>query len=434
MIDLLEISAGTTDTQEEKLHKSLLIFACAFMNLAVVLWLAIYWMMGLHFSANVPLGYQLISVISLIHYFKTRRFEVFRFVQLSLFLFAPFVMQWSIGSSITSSGVMLWALLAPIGALVVSGWRESIPWFFAYIVMTVVSGVFDYFLGTGGEGGVPIKTIGVFFALNFAAMSSIIYFLVRYFVVEMDKIKTQLDMQHQLLAEEQKKSERVLLNVLPNSIAQRLKNHQGLIADGHADVTVMFADLVNFTQLTESLSPEQMVSLLNTIFTGFDELSEKYGLEKIKTIGDAYMVVGGLTRNRVDYTCDIADLALEMRKFMTNHPELSRFKLGIDTGIATGPVVAGVIGTKRFIYDLWGDTVNIASRLTDEAVQDVIQVDKTTYNRIKHDYAFDPPATIYIKGKGEMVMYHLIERLDNSPRRSNVMPPGAAPEISASSA
>ena len=432
MINLREISAGTTDTQEEKLRKSLLIFACAFMNLAVVLWLAIYWMMGLHFSANVPLGYQLISVASLIYYFKTRRFEQFRFVQLSLFLFAPFIMQWSIGSSVTSSGVMLWALLAPIGALVVSSWRESIPWFIAYVVMTVISGTFDYFLGSGSDGGMPMKTIGVFFALNFVAMSSIIYFLVRYFVVEMDRIKNQLDQQHQLLAEEQKKSERVLLNVLPSSIAQRLKNHDGLIADGHADVTVMFADLVNFTQLTESLSPEQMVSLLNTIFSSFDELSEKYGLEKIKTIGDAYMVVGGLTRNRTDYTRDIADLALEIRQFVSSHPELSRFKLGIHTGIATGPVVAGVIGTKRFIYDLWGDTVNIASRLTDEAVQDVIQVDKTTYNRIRYDYTFEPPATIYVKGKGEMVMYRLTGRLDHSPRRAAV-PASVAQEIPASS-
>lgn len=414
MTQLPEITAETTSTQEDKLRRDLLIFACAFMNLAVVLWLAIYWAMGLHFSTNIPLGYQLVSLGSLLYYIKTRDFVAFRFIQLGLFLFVPFVMQWSIGSSVTSSGVMLWALLAPIGALVVSGWRDSVPWFIAYIVMTVISGFFDYYLGGGGQSGIPMKTIGFFFALNFAAMSSIMYFLVRHFVVEMDKIKIQLDLQHQLLAEEQKKSERVLLNVLPSSIAQRLKDHQGLIADGYADVTVMFADLVNFTQLTESLSPEQMVSILNTIFSGFDELSEKYGVEKIKTIGDAYMVVGGLNREQSDYTRDIADLALEMREFMSNHPELARFNLGIHTGIATGPVVAGVIGTKRFIYDLWGDTVNIASRLTDEAVQDVIQVDKTTYNRIRYGYAFEPPATINVKGKGEMVMYRLTARLDDA--------------------
>jgi adenylate cyclase len=410
-------------TQENKLHKDLLIFACAFMNLAVVLWLAIYWVMGLHYSTTVPLFYQLISVASLVHYLKTKNFAIFRFVQLSLFLFVPFIMQWSIGSSVTASGVMLWALLAPIGALVVSGWRDSIPWFFAYMVMTVVSGGFDYYLGTGSSNGVAMKTIGFFFALNFAAMSSIIYFLVRHFVVEMDKINVQLDQQHQLLAEEQKRSERVLLNVLPSNIAQRLKDHQGLIADGHADVTVMFADLVNFTQLTESLSPEQMVGLLNTIFSGFDMLCEKYGVEKIKTIGDAYMAVGGLNRDNTNYTSDIANLALEMRDFVTNHPDLARFKLEIHCGIATGPVVAGVIGTKRFIYDLWGDTVNVASRLTDEAVEGVIQVDKVTYNRVRHYYAFEPAATITLKGKGEMVMYRLTAKLDGD-ATSRISPSG----------
>ena len=430
MAKLPVITEETMDTQEDKLHKDLLIFACGFMNLAVALWLALYWMMGLHFPANVPLGYQLISVISLVYYLKTKRFKPFRFVQLSLFLFSPFMMQWSIGSSVTSSGIMLWALLAPIGALVVSGWRESVPWFIAYIIMTAVSGSFDYFLGAEESSGMSMKTIGVFFALNFAAMSAIIYFLVRYFVVEMDKIREQLDQQHQLLAEEQKKSERVLLNVLPSSIAQRLKNHQGLIADGHADVTVMFTDLVNFTQLTESLSPEQMVGLLNTIFTGFDQLCEKYGVEKIKTIGDAYMAVGGLNRDNSNYTNDIADLALEMRDFVTNHPDLSRFKLDIHSGIATGPVVAGVIGTKRFIYDLWGDTVNVASRLTDEAVEGVIQVDRTTYNRIRHDYAFEPPATINVKGKGEMVMYRLSALPIDAARPAKVLPP-AAQEVSA---
>ena len=397
--------------QEEKLHRDLLIFACAFMNLAVVLWLAIYWVMGIHFSANVPLIYQLISVSSLVYYSKSKNFEIFRFIQLSLFLFVPFIMQWSIGSAVTASGVMLWALLAPIGALVAKGWRDSIPWFIAYMVMTVISGGFDFYLGNGDNSGVAMRTIGFFFALNFAAMSSIIYFLVRHFVLAMENIKNQLDQQHQLLAEEQMKSERVLLNVLPSSIANRLKNDQeGLIADGHADVTVMFADLVNFTELTESLSPEQMVGLLNTVFSGFDQMCEKYGLEKIKTIGDAYMAVGGLNRSSTNYTNDIADMALEMRNFVVRHPGLAPFNLNIHCGIATGPVVAGVIGTKRFIYDLWGDTVNVASRLTDEAVEGVIQVDKTTYNRIRYDYVFEPPATITVKGKGEMVMYRLTER------------------------
>jgi len=407
-----EIKPDILDTQEDKLRKSLLIFAAAFMTFGVMFWLAVYWMMGLNYSTNVPLGYQAISVASLVHYMKTRNFKVFRFVQLTLFLFAPFIMQWSIGSSVTSSGVTLWALLAPIGALVVSGWRESIPWFFAYMVLTVVSGFFDFYLGIGMTAGIPINVIGVFFALNFAAMSAILYFLVRYFVIETEKIKSQLDQQHALLAEEQKRSERVLFNVLPSSIAERLKSNEGLIADGYADVTVMFADLVNFTQLTEQMSPEQMVGLLNTVFSGFDELSEKYGLEKIKTIGDAYMVVGGLSRERADYAADVANMALEMNDYVARHPQLAKRNLGVHIGIATGPVVAGVIGTKRFIYDLWGDTVNVASRLIDDAKHGHILTDKHTYNRLRRDYLFEPPSVLNVKGKGEMTCYRMIGRAD----------------------
>jgi len=407
-----EIKPDILDTQEDKLRKSLLIFAAAFMTFGVMFWLAVYWMMGLNYSTNVPLGYQAISVASLVHYMKTRNFKVFRFVQLTLFLFAPFIMQWSIGSSVTSSGVTLWALLAPIGALVVSGWRESIPWFFAYMVLTVVSGFFDFYLGIGMTAGIPLNVIGVFFALNFAAMSAILYFLVRYFVIETEKIKSQLDQQHALLAEEQKRSERVLFNVLPSSIAERLKSNEGLIADGYADVTVMFADLVNFTQLTEQMSPEQMVGLLNTVFSGFDELSEKYGLEKIKTIGDAYMVVGGLSRERADYAADVANMALEMNDYVARHPQLAKRNLGVHIGIATGPVVAGVIGTKRFIYDLWGDTVNVASRLTDDAKHGHILTDKLTYNRLRRDYLFEPPSVLNVKGKGEMTCYRMIGRAD----------------------
>jgi class 3 adenylate cyclase len=433
-IDTQQIDPEILDTQEDKLRKSLLIFAAAFMTFAVMFWLAIYWMMGLNFSSNVPLVYQIISVGSLVYYMKTRNFEVLRFVQLNLFLFAPFVMQWSIGSSITSSGVALWALLAPIGALVVSSWKESVPWFVAYMVLTAVSGFFDFYLGTGSTTGIPLNTIGFFFALNFAAMSAILYFLVRYFVIETEKIKHQLDEQHALLAEEQKKSERVLFNVLPSNIAERLKRSEGLIADGYADVTVMFADLVNFTQLTEQMSPEQMVGLLNTVFSGFDELSEKYGLEKIKTIGDAYMVVGGLTRERPDYAADVVNMGMEMIEFVNKHPLAAKRNLGVHIGIATGPVVAGVIGTKRFIYDLWGDTVNIASRLTDDAKSGYILTDRLTFNRLRHEYLFEPPNVLNVKGKGEMTSYRLTGRVDgkNAAGQNNIyqLPPqGGTPAV-----
>jgi len=407
-----EKAAAAAETQEELLRRSLLIFVSAFMNLAVMLWLAIYWWMGVGFSSNIPLTYQLISVASMVHYLKTRKFAVFRFVQLNLFLFAPFVMQWSIGNSTTSSGVMLWALLAPVAAVVVSGWRESIPWFVAYMVMTALSGFFDYFMSTGVQAGIAMNTIGLFFALNFAAMSALIYFLVRYFVLETEKIKGQLAVQHALLVEEQQKSESLLLNILPAHIAQRLKQNHQQIADGCSDVTVMFADISNFTQLSGLLSPEQVVHVLNTIFSWFDAMTEKYNLDKIKTIGDAYMVVGGLTRDEhYDHVGNVADMALDMGDFLALHPDLARFNIGIHVGIATGPVVAGVIGTKRFSYDLWGDTVNTASRLTNEAAQGEIVVDSNTYNSLRQRYVFAPPESIIVKGKGEMMAYRLTGKI-----------------------
>ncbi len=408
------ISAETLDKQEEQLKRNLLIFASSFMTFAVSVWLAIYWMLGSRFSSNVPLAYQAISVASLLYYHRTRNFVLFRFIQLCLFLFAPFIMQWSMGSSVTSSGAMLWALLAPLGAVVAVGWRESIPWFIAYIMLTVVSGFFDYFLGAGLYTGIPLKTIGVFFALNFAAMSSIIYFLLRYYVLATEKTQSKLNLQHKQLVEEQEKSEQLLCNVLPKHIAQRLKSKPGLIADGYADVTVMFADIVNFTQLTEEMSPEQMVGLLNTVFSWLDSFSEKYGLEKIKTIGDSYMVVGGLIRDNRDYVRNMAEMALEIRELVASHPELVKHNLSVHIGIATGPVVAGVIGIKRIIYDLWGDTVNIASRLTDEATGGHIQVDKTTYNRLRKYYEFDPPGITHLKGKGEVATYRLIGKIQNT--------------------
>jgi len=396
-----------SDTKETKLKKDLLILTCGLMNIGVVGWLGIYWSMGIQFSTTVPLGYQVISVTSLAIFLITRNFNFFRIIQLSLFLFAPFIMQWSIGSYVTSSGVALWAFLSPLGAMFLYGYRESIPWFTAYIILNALSGFFDYYLMTGIQSGVPLKTIAVFFSLNFVVVSTIIFLLVRFFVQEQENIKKHLDEEHSLLLLEQQKSERLLLNMLPVHITKRLKQNSATIADGHADITVAFADIINFTRLTEEMSPQQMVVLLNGVFSSFDSLVEKYDLEKIKTIGDAYMAAGGLVNVHSDYVSAMADMTLEMIELITVKPEFRKYNLGIHIGISTGPLVGGVIGTKRLVYDLWGDTVNVASRLSTYSVSGKIQVDTTTYNRLRNRYQFDGPHKITVKGKGELTMYWL---------------------------
>ena len=220
------------------------------------------------------------------------------------------------------------------------------------------------------------------------------------------------------LAEEQEKSEKLLLNILPALIAERLKRGEKTIADSFSDVTVLFADLVGFTKISANLSPAELVELLNTIFSCFDELAEKYGLEKIKTIGDAYMVVGGLPTPREDHAEAIAEMALEILHQIQQISEKQGKTLQIRIGINTGPVEAGVIGTKKFAYDLWGDTVNTASRMEADGIPGMIQVTEDTYNCLAHKYTFQERGMIEIKGKGKMRTYLLMERRKKEEGRS----------------
>ncbi|HAZ45963.1 MAG TPA: histidine kinase [Cyanobacteria bacterium UBA11369] len=207
---------------------------------------------------------------------------------------------------------------------------------------------------------------------------------------------------------QQEESERLLLNILPGPIAARLQLAEDTIADSFADVSVLFADLVGFTQICAQMPPTQIVSLLNEIFSTFDNLAEEHGLEKIKTIGDAYMVAGGLPLPDTNHAEAVAEMALDMleaiAKFTAKHGKFFSIRIGINTG----PVVAGVIGIKRLIYDLWGDTVNIASRMESQGIPGCIQVTESTYQRLRDNYIFEQRGAIQVKGKGEMTTYLLI--------------------------
>jgi adenylate cyclase len=191
-----------------------------------------------------------------------------------------------------------------------------------------------------------------------------------------------------------------------------LKQKQSTIADSFDEVTVLFADLVGFTELASRLSPTQLVELLNQIFSAFDELSQGYGLEKIKTIGDAYMVVGGLPKPRRDHAEAIAKMALDMQKIISHFNSQNNQALSIRIGINTGPVVAGVIGIKKFSYDLWGDTVNTASRMESQGKANRIQVTEETYQRLKDKFVLEDRGEIPVKGKGKMQTYFLIGKID----------------------
>ena len=404
-----------SDSEEVRLQKSLLIFATGLISFASMLWLFIYWQLGPRFSSTIPFVFQLLLVGNLVAFLRWRKFELFRLTQLSLFLFTPFVAQWSMGNFISASGVSLWALLAPIGAVLIVGPREALAWFIAYLVLTALSGFFDFYLADAAlPYQVPTRISVFFFALNFAAVSSIVFLLLRFATTEKHKIQAHLEEAHQLLQEEQARSERLLLNILPGPIAERLKSSNQTIADGFSDVSVMFVDIVNFTRIAEGLKPQEVFTMLNRIFSSFDELAETYGLEKIKTIGDAYMVAGGLNDACHDYTAALVDMALDMRDLLQRDFHVNSRHLEVRIGIGSGPVVAGVVGKKKFIYDLWGDTVNIASRITGEGPPGMVQIDERSYLRLRDRFDFLSPETVHLKGKGNMTVYRVVGRKPNA--------------------
>ncbi|MEH2175119.1 adenylate/guanylate cyclase domain-containing protein [Nostoc sp.] len=205
----------------------------------------------------------------------------------------------------------------------------------------------------------------------------------------------------------QHKSERLLLNILPEMIAEQLKQQPATIADNFLEVTVLFADIVGFTELSSHTSPAELVELLNTIFCLFDQLAERHGVEKIKTIGDAYMAVAGLPNQSNNHAPAIANMALDMQNAVATFNEENNQFFSIRIGISTGPVVAGVIGLKKFAYDLWGDTVNIASRMESHGIAGSIQVCEATYQLLKDKYLLEKRGLIKVKGKGEMMTYIL---------------------------
>ncbi|NEQ43904.1 MAG: response regulator [Leptolyngbya sp. SIOISBB] len=213
------------------------------------------------------------------------------------------------------------------------------------------------------------------------------------------------------LRQAQQKSEQLLLNILPEAIVTQLKQCQGSLAERFDEATVLFADIVNFTPIAAQCTPLELVNLLNQIFSEFDRLADSYQLEKIKTIGDAYMAVGGVPVPQADHEIAVADMALAMQAAIRQITPVGEMPLQLRIGINTGSVIAGVIGIKKFSYDLWGDTVNVASRMESQGQPDKIQVTEATYSRLRDQFRFAAAQELEIKGKGLMRTYYLLGRL-----------------------
>jgi class 3 adenylate cyclase len=394
-----------SDSEELRLRKAVLVMSSTLMACLAFVWVATFAALGLWVSAAIPLAYQLVTAIGLYTFARTRRYLLFRSSQLWTSLLLPFALQWSLGGFRNASAVCLWGFTAPLGALLFVGTRQALPWMVGFVALVVVSGAIDPVLAAGAPR-IPGAVVVTFFVLNVVGVTGTAYVLLQYFVRARER--------------EQARSERLLLNVLPAPVAARLKQTDGVIADACSEVTVLFADIVDFTPLSGRLTPAELVAVLDRVFAAWDLLAARYGAEKIKTIGDAYMVAAGVPVPRADHAEAIAEMAHAMGPALARIATETGLPLEARIGIDTGPVVAGVIGRAKFIYDLWGDTVNTASRMESHALPGTIQVTRQTYERLRGRYELEPRGTIDVKGKGPMDAYVLRGPRSPTPRRSMI--------------
>lgn len=395
----MRIAADPSDSEELRLQKTLLVSGSTMWAIAGFLWSLIYFYYGEYVAGVIPLTYGLVSFLSIVFYAVTRRYQIFRFSQLLLILMLPFLLMIALGGFVNSSAIILWALLCPLGALLFSEPRRAPWWFLAYAFLVVLSGFLQPFARTSNN--LPPEVITLFFVMNITAISAIAFVLLYYFVYQKNSFLS-------LLRIEQDKSERLLLNILPKEIAEVLKVENRVIADSYDSASIMFADLVGFTPLTAEMEPRKMVELLNEIYSQFDHLAEKYDVEKIRTIGDNYMVVSGVPSPREDHAEAVANMALEMRAFLAKFKDETGRRLHFRIGINSGQLVAGVVGRKKFQYDVWGDAVNVASRMESQGKPDRIQVTAATRDLIQDKFLFEHRGAIEIKGKGEMETWFLL--------------------------
>ena len=398
-----------TAGQDKLIREKTFLLMVPLSAVAAVAWSCLYIYYGARFSAVIPGCYAVISFLSLLVYHWYSNFNIFRTVQLILILILPCLLHLALGNFVSSSAVIIWATLCPLGALAFQNSKAAGYWLFVFIIcMTAV-----FFLEGKvaiNETQLPGELVSILFALNISGVTLLVFYLLRYFVSQSERVKQQLKHEQAMLEIEQEKSEKLLLNILPASIAQRLKDGKKVIADEYDKAVILFADIVEFTNISQHIAPKTLVENLNKIFTHFDQLVEKYGLEKIKTIGDAYMVASGLNGIHYGQIRDTADLALSMARDIQNFSLDGRTKCDLRIGIHIGSVTAGVIGSKKFSYDVWGDAVNTASRMESFGEAGKIQVSEEFYNYIKDDYDCLHRGKMEIKGKGLMDLYFLIKK------------------------
>lgn len=400
------VGAAPGDSEPLRRQKAILTLGVVMKVACCPVWVVAYGVLGFTLAAAAPLLYMVLSAGSTALFIANKKFDSYATRQIFLMLCLPVAMQYALGGYGPASAVILWSLLAPLMAFLFHGARRALPWTVAFVVLASLSAV----LGVAripAPAATPEHVQEFFFAMNAVMVAVIVCITVRYFALRLEA--------------EQARSEALLLNVLPAPIAERLKAGEEAIADTMPEVSVLFADIVGFTRLTTHVAPTDMVQMLNRIFSRFDALATRHGMEKIKTIGDGYHVVAGLPCERPDHAQAAAEMALDMQDAVRALAEESGMplclRIGIDSG---GPVIAGVIGTQKYAYEVWGDVVNTASRMESRGAPNAIQVTEATRALLADAYEFDERGSIEVKGKGRMQTYFLTGRIGADERISEI--------------
>ena len=386
-------SEDTEDIRAEKVAIFLVAGSCC---LAGLVWTAMYYFIfGISIPTLLPFLFVIIVGSSLIVSHLTKNHHYAIYAQIICIIYITVLIQWSIGGVFDSGFVMIWSFIGPMVSLMFFSLRKSSVWFVLFLVNLLLTVLFNEFFSLRGPG--TSETIRlVFFTMNLGVAALVVFIFAGYFV------KAAVD--------ERERANNLLLNVLPKKIANRLKLSDQTIADRFDSVSVLFADIVGSTPLFAELEPAEVVDWLNDVFSLFDQLVDKYDLEKIRTIGDNYMVASGVPTPRPDHAAAIANLALDMIHQLKTVPPRNGKRIEFRIGINSGPLVAGVIGKSRFHYDLWGDTANVASRMESHGEVGKIQITQSTYELIKGEFECVPRGPIEIKGKGKMETWFLVGR------------------------
>jgi adenylate cyclase len=388
------IGAASGDSTELAMQKRLMVWLSLGLLPLTSLWSVIYDVAGAPLSAAIPGLYTIVAPLNTALFARTRNLAFYRFTQLLIFLVLPWLLMLSLGGFDNSSVVIIWAALCPLSALLVDDLDQIVFWILGFVAILIVSAILQPYFAVPDLSRTFVTW---FFVLNVGAVVVISFVLLYYFVMARNFF--------------QERSEMLLLNILPREISEALKVQRQPIAAHYEESSILFADVVGFTSLAASMSPLQLVALLNEVFQCFDDLVAKYDVEKIKTIGDCYMVAAGVPRACPAHAGTIVALALEMQAAAAARRFGGR-QLAFRIGVNSGPVVAGVIGHKKFIYDLWGDTVNIASRMESQGQNRCIQITRKTYELIKDEFECEAKGSIQVKGADQTEIWHVLGKKD----------------------